>query len=475
MAGKGQADERAWFEKEVEASEFQDARLRKRFGVVLEQLWSGMGQTIPFACQDWASTKAAYRFLSNDRVSEQDILSGHFQASAERFKATQGPILILQDTTTFSYQRERPELIGYTGKTSIPRGKHGLLTPLTQCGVLMHSSLVVTPEGLPLGLAAVKFWTRSRFKGTRALKRHINPTRVPIEEKESYRWLENMRQSTALLDDPVRCIHVGDRESDIYELFCTAHDLCTYFLVRTCVDRLAGDGQHTIAHEMKQVKVKGLHRVELRDAKGRATLATLEIRYQQMTVLPPIGKQDRYPALQLTVIHAHERDVPPGREGIEWKLLTNLPVRSRAQAIEKLDWYAMRWKIETFHKILKSGCKAEDSKLRTADRLANLISVFCILSWRIFWLTMISRCAPQAAPDTVFTSTEIELLECVVPDLPFTAQAPPLLRNLIKVARLGGYLARASDAPPGNTVMWRGMQRLTDIQLGYELALNRSG
>jgi hypothetical protein len=102
----------------------------------------------------------------------------------------------------------------------------------------MHSSLVVTAEGLPLGLAAVKFWTRSRFKGTTALKRHVNPTRVPIEEKESYRWLENMRQSTALLGDPVRCIHVGDRESDIYELFCTAYDLSTYFLVRTCVDRM---------------------------------------------------------------------------------------------------------------------------------------------------------------------------------------------------------------------------------------------
>jgi hypothetical protein len=103
----------------------------------------------------------------------------------------------------------------------------------------MHSSLVVTSEGLPLGLAAVKFWTGKKFKGTTALKRHINPTRVPIEEKESYRWLENMRQSTALLGEPVRCIHVGDRESDIYELFCTAHDLSTYFLVRTCVDRLA--------------------------------------------------------------------------------------------------------------------------------------------------------------------------------------------------------------------------------------------
>ena len=328
---------------------------------------------------------------------------------------------------------------------------------------------------MPLGLAAVKFWTRSRFKGTTALKRHVNPTRVPIEEKESYRWLENMRQSTALLGDPVRCIHVGDRESDIYELFCTAYDPSTCFLVQTCVDRLAGDGHHTIADEMEQVKVKGLHRVEIRDAKGHPMTVTLELRYQRMTVLPPIGKQSRYPALQLTVIHAQERDVPPGRPGIEWKLLTNLPVQSRAEAIEKLDWYAMRWKIETFHKILKSGCKAEDSKLRTADRLANLMSVFCILSWRIFWLTMISRCAPQAPAETAFTSTEIELLERIVPDLPLAAQAPPLLRNLIKVARLGGYLGRATDAPPGNTVVWRGMRRLTDIQLGYELALNRSG
>ena len=158
----------------------------------------GVGQTFPFACQDWANTKGAYRFLSNERVSEQAILSGHFQASAERFRATEGPVLVLQDTTTFSYQRERPELVGYTGKTTIKQGKHGLQQPLTQCGILMHSSLAVTAEGLPLGLTAIKFWTRSKFKGCNALKRKINPTRVPIEEKESYRWLENLRQSTAI-------------------------------------------------------------------------------------------------------------------------------------------------------------------------------------------------------------------------------------------------------------------------------------
>src|ERR1700742_4487912 len=111
MDSKRPTDDQPWFDREVRDSNFQDTRLRRRFAILLEKLWAGIGQTIPFACQDWASTKAAYRFFSNDRVSEDDILSGHFNASATRFAATTGPVLVLQDTTTFSYQRERPELI----------------------------------------------------------------------------------------------------------------------------------------------------------------------------------------------------------------------------------------------------------------------------------------------------------------------------------------------------------------------------
>jgi hypothetical protein len=122
-------------------------------------------------------------------------------------------------------------------------------------------------------------------------------------------------------------------------------------------------------------------------------------------------------------IEAQERDVPPGRPGIKWKRLTHLPVQSRAEAIEKLDWYAMHWKIETFHKILKSGRKAEDSKLRTADRLANLIFVFCILSWRIFWLTMISRCAPQGLLPRTLWSFDREGLTSVSSGFPASACA----------------------------------------------------
>jgi len=426
-----------------------------------------MGQSIPLVCQDWANTKAAYRFFSNDRVSEADILAGHFQSTRDRVAATDGLVLVLHDTTEFTYQRENSEAIGITKNINSGRDKKGRLRSHTVCGILMHSSLAVTTEGLPLGLTAVKFWTRKKFKGTAALKKKINPTRVPIEKKESIRWLENLKQSTELLDDPGRCVHIGDRESDIYELFCVAQEIGTHFLVRTCVDRLAGDGDHTIADEMDETAVKGLHRVEVRDSNGDPDEAVLEIRYRKIRVLSPIGKQKRYPALTLTVIHAEERGTPKNRKKIEWKLITDLPVQSRQDAIEKLLWYALRWKIEVFHKILKSGCKAEESKLRTAQRLANLISVFCILSWRVFWMTMLNRSAPHAPPNLALTDIEIGLLDRLVKDKGQRAlRRKPLSHYLTKIAQLGGYLARANDPPPGNTVMWRGLSRLTDIGLG---------
>jgi hypothetical protein len=324
--------------------------------------------------------------------------------------------------------------------------------------------------GLPLGLTAVKFWTRKKFKGTAQLKKKINPSRVPIEKKESVRWLDNLRLSIERLGQPERCIHVGDRESDIYELYCLTQELGTHFLVRTCVDRLAGNGGHTIADEMEETSVRGLHHIEVRNDKGEMTKAALEIRFKRIAVLPPIGKQKHYPPLSLTVIHVSERGAPKGRKPIEWKLITDLPVRGRSEAIEKINWYAMRWKIELFHKILKSGCKAENSKLRTAERLANLMAVFCILSWRVLWLTMLNRTAPDASPKMALTDTEIVLLDRLVSD---TGNRHCCRRTLafylIKLARLGGYLARTGDPPPGSVVIWRGLSRLTDIELGAEI------
>jgi Transposase DNA-binding/Transposase Tn5 dimerisation domain len=460
-----------WINEELAACSLPDQRLRQRLQQLLQQLSSGLGESLPFACQDGAHTKAAYRFFSHERVTEQDILEGHWPATQQRFAATNGPVLVLPDTAEFSFNRRRIKGVGALYRDS--RARRG---DLTLCGMLMHASLVVTTEGLPLGWAAVKFWTRKKFKGTNALKRSVNPTRVPIAQKESIRWWENLEQSTARLGVAERLVHMGDRESDIYELFCTAQNAGTKFVLRTCVDRLAEEGRKTSAAVLKPTPVKAVHRVEVTDRHGQVSEAVREIKCRRLCVYAPEAKQKHYGPLQLTVIDARERGNPKGRERRDGKLITNLPVRSRSEAVKKLDWYACRWKIELFHKVLKSGCQAEEFKLRTADRLVKLLAVLCILAGRVCWLTMLNRVAPPAAPELAFTPEEVRVLEHLGKDKdPYSAGEPTLAISVHQWARLGGYLARAGDGPPGTLVMWRGLARLTDIALGFQLGAKLVG
>lgn len=458
-----------WVETETAECDLGDARLNRRLGAMLAALGERPGKSLPTAFQDWSNTKAAYRFFSNGNVSEDKILEGHFAASALRIQATEGPVLILQDTTEFSFKRAAPEKIGFTKIATGPKGKDRRHQKYRVCGLLMHASLAITPEGLPLGLTAAKFWSRAQFKGCDALKRKINPTRVPIEQKESMRWLDNLRLSTELAGAPERCVHVGDRESDIYELYCLAEDIGTNFLVRSCVDRLAEDGGTTIAKVMAEVQPSGTHEVRFRDAQGKDHRAVLSVRHATMTVRPPIGKQRTYRHQDLQIIHAEELDPPEGRPAVFWKLITNLPVETHADAINKLEWYALRWKIETFFRTLKTGCRIEEMRLATADRLANCIALCCVVAWRVSWLTMLSREAPEAAPTAVFTETERHMLEQATPER--KRQAPRNLDFYVRaVARLGGYLDRASDTPPGTTVIWRGFSRLADLVEGARIA-----
>jgi hypothetical protein len=156
-----------WSEREVDETAFKDARLGRRFGELVRRIGDAMGESIPFTCQDWANTKAAYRFLSNERVDEGDILSGHFAATRARCDAFDGPILLIRDTTEFSYQRANVSAVGVTKSVNSGRDKQGRVRHHTVCGMLMHSNLAVTTQGLPLGLAAVKFWTRKKFRGKR--------------------------------------------------------------------------------------------------------------------------------------------------------------------------------------------------------------------------------------------------------------------------------------------------------------------
>lgn len=458
-----------WVKTETAGCDLGDVRLNRRLEAMLEALGERPGKSLPTAFQDWSNTKAAYRFFSNGNVSEDKILEGHFAASALRIRATDGPILILQDTTEFSFKRSAPEKVGFTKISTGRKLKEGRYQKHAICGLLMHASMAITPEGLPLGLTAAKFWSRSKFKGTAALKRKINPTRVPIEQKESMRWLDNLRLSTELTGAPERCVHVGDRESDIYELYCLAEELGTGFLVRSCVDRLAEDGGTTIARVMAQAQSSGTHEIRFRDAQGKDHCALLSVRHATMTVRPPIGKQRKYRHHDLQIIHAEELDPPEGRAPVFWKLITNLPVGTHADAVHKLEWYALRWKIETFFRTLKTGCRIEELRLATADRLANCIALCCVVAWRVSWLTMLSRETPKALPAAAFTEDERGVLERSTPES--KRKAPRDLDFYVRaVARLGGYLDRTSDAPPGTTVIWRGLSRLADLVEGSRIA-----
>jgi hypothetical protein len=158
--------------------------LAKVFGSCLHSS-GAMGQGIPLVCQDWANTKAAYRFFSNERVGEADILAGHFQSTRARMAATDGFVLVLHDTTEFSYTRESPEAIGITKRINSGRDKAARLRSHTVCGILMHSSLAVTTEGLPLGLTAVKFWTRDVQRDCSAEEKDLEPNRCRHSRRES--------------------------------------------------------------------------------------------------------------------------------------------------------------------------------------------------------------------------------------------------------------------------------------------------
>lgn len=480
MGGGGVVGDAGWEEAGLGCSGLPDERLRQRLQKLFEQFSSAPGQPVPAACGDWAATKAAYRFFDNPRVTEHGMLAGHFAATAARCKVSEGPILLLQDTTEFIYNRAQPGKVGFTKTINGGRYKAGQPNRLKLCGVLMHASLAVTLAGTPLGLTAVKYWTRTKFKGTWTLKRHINPTRVPIETKESYRWLENLRQSIELLGAPERYVHVADRESDIYELFCLAQDLNTRFLVRVQTNRLAEpsqetaqpDGAHRAFAQLDAAPWSGHHRVTIGGEAGDA--ASLQVKFTKIETLPPIGKRKHYRSQNLTYIQALETDPPAGRPPIDWKLVTNLPVSDLAGAIEKLDWYALRWKMEVFHKVVKSGCRAEESRLQTAERLVKFLALITIVSWRIFFVTMSARAKPDAPPETALTQGEIKALDSI--DASRSRVRPTrrtLAEYLLQIAMLGGYLARTHDPPPGNMVAWRGLTRLHDLAIGITIGASQ--
>ena len=460
-----------WIDDELAESVLSDKRLKKRLLSVSKRIASNIGETIPNACEDWANTKAAYRFLSNQNVTETQILEGHFISTARRASEVEGPLLVLHDTTEVNYVQRKDEEFGKTRLLPQNRKTGKGRTSKAVCGVLMHSSLVLKPSGLPLGFVSKKFWNRKQFTGIRKIHRGKNPTRIPVEEKESFRWIDSLRASTEKLGGAQRLVHIGDREADIYEFFHEANRLGSNYIVRIKVDRKLEPKGITLRQKVENSKSRGTGEITYTNRDGLEVKGTIEVKYVQMTIIPSDGqKRRRYGEQKVTVIQAKEISaVAENHEPIDWRIITNLSVSNLGDALEKLHWYSLRWKIETFFKILKSGFKIEQSKLKSAEAVCKLMAISSIVAWRIFWTTMLIREDDQVSPSSALTEIEIKILDRLIPDKEHE-KSISLASYFLKIAKIGGYLARNSDPPPGNTVVWRGLKKLIEIQRGFAIA-----
>jgi len=447
------------------------ARLIKLCGRLSEMPESSINQ----ACGDWAETKAAYRFFHNENVEVRNILAAHQAKTFERARQHR-TVLAIQDTSYLVYTSHR-QTTGL-GKLSLKKGKR--VEKIHSRGLLMHSCLAVTTAGLPLGLLDQKIFAREAV--TEDQTEHRNA--LPIEEKESYRWLESLKNSRSVRGN-TQLVTVCDREADIYELFQLSAELAAPVLVRANYDRPINkrsmyaekDIVKLWAH-LEQQPSAGSFAIEIPARRGtkhaspRAPrVATVELRFVAFRLNPPKRLSAKLPDLAMYAIYVCEQDPPADAQPLEWMLLTNLTIENFAQAYEKVQWYCLRWRIEMYHKVLKSGFHIEHCRLGDAQRLIRYVTVMSIIAWRLFLLTLIARTHPEAPCTTLLTDTEWKVLYCKVnrtTALPL--KTPPLHEAIIWIARLGGFLARKNDGQPGTIPLWRGWKRLTDLTQGWLLA-----
>jgi hypothetical protein len=201
------------------------------------------------------------------------------------------------------------------------------------------------------------------------------------------------------------------------------------------------------------------------NGKRKARTAQVEVRVAPVTIKPAQRRgaakaSGSTEPISVNVIGATESAPPEGQAAISWVLLTNLPVPDFDCAAEKVQWYAKRWGIETWHKVLKSGCKVEDCLLETAERLARYLTLFSIIGVRLMHVAYLARAQPDIPATDVFSQEEIEAVHVhLYKKLP--PREPPSLREVVRmIGRIGGHLGRKCDGEPGMTVLWRGWMRL---------------
>lgn len=477
-------DSEVWAEKEFEIVDLGDKRLKQRLIKISQQILGSPQSNLNKACGDWNDTKAAYRFFQNDDVDYQDIIATHAQMTRQRAKQEE-IVLAIQDTTYFNYSHH-PKTEGLCTLTKY-KGKYR--DEILTLGLCMHTTLGMTTEGLPLGILDQSIYSREELpKGKKDIKGKSHNTALPIEEKESIRWLNSMKQTAANFAlEKKRIVSIADREADIYDLFLLADRLPSNFLVRASQNRkinktaiYSENSGERLWDFMEKQKSKGTIKVSVPKKEGQPKrLATCNIKFDRVNILPSKhykGSKEGKLNLDIYAIHIFETKPKKGSDRIEWMLLTNIPVLTFEEAVEKMQWYCMRWRIEVYFKVIKSGFNVEDCRLERADRLIRYLAVVSIVAWRVYWLTLVSRTAPTASALLFLNDFDWKILFAKFNPEKKIPKRPPTMKQItVWIAQLGGFLARKGDGVPGVTHIWRGLKKLANMIEGAKLIRNIYG
>jgi hypothetical protein len=464
----------AWVEQEFGGAPLGDARWSRR--LVDSARIQAQNPLDPFtdaAQGDRALVKGYYRFIDQpdeSALTVENILLPHREQTLRRMQA-EDTVLCIQDGTDLNFDGlAECDGLGIIGSNQ---------TDATTRGLHLHSTLAVNEEGVPLGVL--------RMQCQAPVSRSQEDTRptheIPIEEKDTYAWLLGLRdlRSAAVTMPHTRVVSVMDRGADIFELFDEwRRDPSVDLLVRAKHNR-GTTGQKNLfdavrASEPRLELELFIGRQSARPKRSKqkarpgrkARTAVVALRYQKIELAPPFYHSDKVP-VPLWIIHVVEEHPPAGARPVSWFLLTTLELRSPQQALRCVEWYCLRWRIEDWHRVLKTGCKIEELGHDSADRLGRAVAMHGVIAWRIMLMTLLGRTDPGLPPDVLFSDLELQVLNAIARrrrDLP----QPTTLKNAIWiVASLGGYLRRKSDPPPGHQLLWRGFIKLQAFSIGFSL------
>lgn len=446
---------------ELQGIDLGDKRLNKRSEQILEALAADPQASVNSACEGWSDTLAAYRFFDNENVTPEQILRPHLEATKRRMRE-QPVVLILQDTTELDLTAHPPEDAGCLNKED-------------RFGIYDHTHLAVTPERLPLGVVGAEQFDRT----PQSLGKTDDRTTLPIEEKESFRWLVGYRLASQLAGEcpETQVVSVADREADIYDIFMEAeqHSTPADLIIRALRDRSiprpdpdsGGAAYRKVRDEVGASELRTTRSIDLPQTPKRgARQAELEIRAIEVKVKPPHARP-HLPSVTYNVVLVEEVNGPGDGTDVSWLLITSLPIDTVDDILRVIDYYVARWCIEVFFRTFKTGCRVEEIQLEKMDRLKNCLAFYKIIAWRIMSLTHLGRQCPSLPCTAVFDESEWKSVWRVTTkkELPL---APPTLSEFIALlAGLGGYNNRRTESPPGPQTIWTGIRRMTDFAIAW--------